>query len=120
MESFGGKIRDTQGEFAGADFRDEKTGLMFAYDYENKFTVRVWGSTFKPALYKELKRLGVETMIGPEATALLVKQEKAANAAIGAWGGRTYGQVLVFCSGQQSLPSQGLPGSGSLIRTRWG
>ena len=52
MESFGGKIRDTQGEFAGADFRDGKTGLMFAYDYENKFTIRVWGSTFKPALYK--------------------------------------------------------------------
>ena len=53
MESFGGKIRDTEGEFAGADFRDEKTGLMFAYDYKNKFTIRVWGSTFKPALYRD-------------------------------------------------------------------
>ena len=37
MESFGGKIRDTEGEFAGADFRDERTELMFAYDYKNKF-----------------------------------------------------------------------------------
>ena len=59
MEAFGGKVRDTEGEFEGAAFRDEKTKLMFAYDYKNKFTLRVWGSTFKPALVKELKRLGV-------------------------------------------------------------
>ena len=62
MESFGGKIRDTEDEFKGAAFRDDETKLMFAYDYKNKFTLRVWGSTFKPALYKELKRLGVKFM----------------------------------------------------------
>ena len=33
MESFGGKIRDTEDEFAGAEFRDDETKLMFAYDY---------------------------------------------------------------------------------------
>ena len=99
MESFGGKIRDTQGEFAGADFRDEKTGLMFAYDYENKFTIRVWGSTFKPALYKELKRLGVEIHDRTEATALLVKQEKGSKRCIGAMGMDVHtGRFLVFCS----------------------
>ena len=53
MESFGGKIRDTEDEFKGAEFRDDETKLMFAYDYKNKFTLRVWGSTFKPSLYKE-------------------------------------------------------------------
>ncbi|RKJ49827.1 FAD-dependent oxidoreductase [bacterium 1XD42-54] len=74
LESFGGKIRDTEGEFVGAEFRDEKTKLMFAYDYENKFTIRVWGSTFKPALYRELKRLGVRVMDRTEATALLVEK----------------------------------------------
>ena len=58
MERFGGKIRDTEDEFAGAEFRDDETKLMFAYDYKNRFTLRVWGSTFKPALAKELKRLG--------------------------------------------------------------
>lgn len=72
LESFGGKIRDTEGEFAGAEFRDEETKLMFAYDYKNKFTLRVWGSTFKPALVKEMKRLGVRIMDRTEATALLV------------------------------------------------
>ena len=41
LERFGGKIRDTEDEFAGAEFRDEKTKLMFAYDYENRFTLRV-------------------------------------------------------------------------------
>lgn len=75
LEAFGGKIRDTEDEFAGAEFRDEKTKLMFAYDYKNKFTIRVWGSTFKPALVKEMKRLGVRIMDRTEATALLVEKE---------------------------------------------
>ena len=39
LEDFGGKIRDSEGEFAGAEFRDEKTGLLFAYDYQNRFTL---------------------------------------------------------------------------------
>lgn len=97
MESFGGKIRDTEGEFAGADFRDEKTGLMFAYDYANKFTVRVWGSTFKPALYKELKRLGVKIFDRTEATALLVKKENGGQRGIGALGMNVHtGKFMIF------------------------
>lgn len=79
LESFGGKIRDTEDEFAGAEFRDDKTKLMFAYDYKNKFTIRVWGSTFKPALVKEMKRLGVRVMDRTEATALLVEKKKNAD-----------------------------------------
>lgn len=70
MEAFGGKIRDTQDEFKGAPFRDDKTKLMFAYDYKNRFTLRVWGTTFKPALRRELKRLGVTVYDRTEATAL--------------------------------------------------
>lgn len=77
IESFGGKIRDTEDEFAGAEFRDEKTKLMFAYDYQNKFTIRVWGSTFKPALYRELKRLGVRLYERTEATGLLVSRDSS-------------------------------------------
>ena len=97
METFGGKIRDTEGEFAGADFRDEKTGLMFAYDYENKFTVRVWGSTFKPALYQELKRLGVTIYDRTEATALLVKKENGKKRGIGAMGMNVHtGKFMIF------------------------
>ncbi len=97
MESFGGKIRDTEGEFKGADFRDERTGLMFAYDYKNKFTLRVWGSTFKPALYKELKRLGVRVYDRTEATALLTKTENGKKRGIGALGMNVRtGRFMVF------------------------
>ena len=59
---------------------------MFAYDYANKFTIRVWGSTFKPALVKELKRLGVRLYERTEATALLVEEKNGKKRGIGAMG----------------------------------
>lgn len=86
MESFGGKIRDVDNEFKGAEFRDDETKLMFAYDYENKFTIRVWGSNFKPALYKELLRLGVKVYDRTEATMLLTAVENGKKRGIGACG----------------------------------
>ncbi len=86
MESFGGKIRDTEDEFKGAEFRDDDTKLMFAYDYKNKFTIRVWGSTFKPALYRELKRLGVKIFDRTEATSLLLSEEDGKRRGAGAVG----------------------------------
>ena len=86
MESFGGKIRDTEGEFRGAAFRDDETGLMFAYDYTNRFTLRVWGTTFKPALRKELTRLGVKVLDRTEATALLVEESAGVRCGAGAMG----------------------------------
>ena len=97
LESFGGKIRDTEDEFKGAEFRDEKTKLMFAYDYTNKFTLRVWGSTFKPALYKELKRLGVKIYDRTEATALLTSGEGKAKKGAGAIGMNVRtGKLMIF------------------------
>lgn len=84
LEQMGGKIRDTEDEFAGADFRDDETKLMFAYDYHNRFTLRVWGSTFKPALVREMKRLGVKVMDHTEATALLTVGEGDARQGVGA------------------------------------
>lgn len=44
LENMGVKVRDVDDEFAGAEFRDEKTKLMFAYDYENKHCLRVQGA----------------------------------------------------------------------------
>lgn len=75
MESFGGKIRDTEDEFKGAEFRDDETKLMYAYDYTNRYTLRIWGSGFKPALYKECQKLGVKVLDRTEATSLLTKKE---------------------------------------------
>lgn len=86
MEQFGGKIRDDKGEFKDAEFRDSETGLMFAYDYANKFTIRVWGTTFKPALYRELKRLGVRMVERCEATSLLIAEVNGKKRGVGAVG----------------------------------
>ena len=76
LDHFGGKIRDTEDEFKGAEFRDDETKFMFAYDYRNRFTLRVWGSTFKPALTRELKRLGVRVYDRTEATGLIVSRRE--------------------------------------------
>ncbi len=84
IESFGGKIRDTEDEFAGADFRDEKTKLMYAYDYTNRYTLRVWGTGYKPALYNECKRLGVKILDRTEATSLLTRKEGSQIIGVGA------------------------------------
>lgn len=97
MESFGGKIRDTEDEFKGAEFRDDETKLMFAYDYANRFTLRVWGSTFKPALYKELLRLGVKVYDRTEATAILTAVENGKKRGAGAVGMNVRtGKLMVF------------------------
>lgn len=43
VEQMGLPIRDLDGEFECAPFRDEETKLLFAYDYKNKHTVRLRG-----------------------------------------------------------------------------
>lgn len=97
LERFGAKIRDTEDEFKGAAFRDDETKLMFAYDYENRFTLRVWGTTFKPALLKELKRLGVKIFERTEASSLLTKDTYSGKRGIGAVGMNVRtGRIHVF------------------------
>ena len=101
IESFGGKIRDTEDEFKGAAFRDDETKLMFAYDYRNRFTLRVWGSTFKPALVKEMQRLGVKILDRTEATALLTYDdpETGKRRGIGAVGMNVHtGKLIAACA----------------------
>ena len=97
MEQMGGKIRDAEDEFKGAPFRDEETKLLYAYDYENKLVIRVWGLTFKPALYKECKRLGVEIYDRVAVTSLLTERGKQGARVVGATGvsGRT-GEFYIF------------------------
>ena len=57
LEKLGLKIRDEDDEFAGAPFRDEKSKLMYAYDYKNKTTVRIRGGHyFKQVMYQWLEK----------------------------------------------------------------
>jgi succinate dehydrogenase/fumarate reductase flavoprotein subunit len=99
IEKMGGKIRDTDDEFMGAAFRDEKTRLLFAYDYVNRFTLRVWGTTFKPAMYSELKHLGVKIIDRVMITSLLSESGIQGNRIIGATGIHTRtGKFYIFRS----------------------
>ena len=99
IEKMGGRIRDADDEFKGAAFRDEKTKFLFAYDYVNRFTLRVWGSTFKPAMYNELKRLSVTIIDRVMVTSLLTGPGTDRNRIIGATGIQTRtGKFYVFRS----------------------
>ncbi len=84
LEAMGGKIRDTGDEFLGADFRDDATKLLFAYDYQNRFTLRVWGTTFKRALYGACLKLGVRIMDRVMATGLLSEGGRQGARVVGA------------------------------------
>lgn len=97
LEKLGGKIRDIDDEFVGAEFRDEETKFLFAYDYTNRFTLRVWGTTFKPALYKECRRLKVSVFDRTMATCLLTEGGEQGTRIIGAVGlnGHT-GELCLF------------------------
>lgn len=97
LERIGGKIRDTEDEFKGAPFRDEETKFLFAYDYESRVHLRVWGTTFKPALYNECRRLGVEIYDRVMATSLLTEGGRPGARVVGATGlhVRT-GEFIVF------------------------
>jgi succinate dehydrogenase/fumarate reductase flavoprotein subunit len=107
MEKMGVKIRDTEDEFKGAEFRDEETKLLFAYEYENKYCIRVWGSQVKPALQRACKRLGVEIYDRVMVTSLLTEGGKPGGRVVGATGvnvrtGEFYlfkGKATVSCLG---------------------
>jgi succinate dehydrogenase/fumarate reductase flavoprotein subunit len=87
MEKMGIKIRDEDDEFVGAEFRDDETKLMFAYDYENRHVIRVrQGAKIKPALHKELKRLGVSIYDRIMVTSLLTEDGKEGSRVVGATG----------------------------------
>jgi succinate dehydrogenase/fumarate reductase flavoprotein subunit len=100
LESMGVRIRDTEDEFIGAEFRDEETKLLFAYDYDNKYTIRVNGGTdIKVALYKEMKRLGVKIYDRVMCTCLLTEGGEQGGRVIGATGIHTRtGEFYIFKS----------------------
>ena len=87
IEKMGVQIRDVDDEFAGAEFRDEETKLMFAYDYENKYCIRIrGGANIKPAMYNECKRLGVTMYEHVMVTSLLTEGGKQGARVVGATG----------------------------------
>jgi succinate dehydrogenase/fumarate reductase flavoprotein subunit len=130
MEQMGGKIRDTEDEYKGAIGRDDKSKLMISprygtihsympdpkmgepgwgpMDKRNNVVIRVWGSTFKPTLKKECKRLGVKIYDRVMATALLTENGVQGSRVIGAMGfnNRT-GEFMIFKSKATILSAAG-------------
>jgi hypothetical protein len=96
-EKMGIQIRDVRDEFKGANFRDEKTKLMFAYDYHNRHVIRVWGWNIKPRLYEEAVRLGVNIQNRMMPTALLTAGGKQGARVVGATAVNTHnGEFNIF------------------------
>lgn len=119
MEQMGGKIRDTEDEYVGAEGRDDKTKFMISPRYgtihsylpdphmgepgfnppekRSNVVIRVWGSTFKPALKKECKRLGVQIFDRVMGTSLLNENGVQGARVVGAtaFNNRT-GEFLIF------------------------
>jgi succinate dehydrogenase/fumarate reductase flavoprotein subunit len=144
MEQMGGKIRDTKDEYVGAIGRDEKSKLMISPRYTrihsylpdpklakeknwspadsklNNVVVRVWGTTFKPALKKECKRLGVKIFDRVMATSLLTEKGEQGTRVVGATGlnNRT-GEFMIFKSKSTVMSTAG-SGSIWLISTELG
>ena len=96
-EQWGLQIRDVRDEFKGAGFRDEETKLLFAYDYDSRHVIRVWGSNVKPIIHGAAKRLGVNIQNRICATSLLTEGGRQGGRVIGATGVNTRtGEFYVF------------------------
>jgi succinate dehydrogenase/fumarate reductase flavoprotein subunit len=112
VEDCGVPVRDVSDEFVGAEFRDEQTKLMFAYDYENRTIIRVNGGVgIKVALHKEMKRLGVQVYDRVMATSLLTEEGRQGARVIGATGLHTQtGEFYIFKGKAVILSTNGLVG----------
>ena len=86
MEEWGMAIRDEDAEFVGAEFRDEKTKLLFAYDYDACTVLRVQGADVKVHLHREMKRLGITILDRVMATSLLSEDGQQGRRILGATG----------------------------------
>ena len=103
LEQMGGKIRDVDDEYMGVEGRYDDTKFMFSPRYSpnhsTEVVIRVWGTTFKPALKKECQRLGVKIYDRVMVTSLLTEDGIQGTKVVGATGfnDRT-GEFMVFKS----------------------
>lgn len=106
MEKMGGTIRDVKDEFAGAEFRDEKKKLLFAYDYDGRHAIRICGVGYKTLLYDEMKRLGVELYEHIMITSLLTEGGQQGARVVGATGFSVLtGEFYIFSAKATIVPT---------------
>ena len=109
-EQMGVQIRDVHGEFTGAAFRDPDTALLFAYDYENRCDLRVYGHNMKPSLRSQLRRLGVKVLDRVMVTALLTADGPQGKRVVGAMGVHTRTGAWHIIRAKATVMATGLPG----------
>jgi succinate dehydrogenase/fumarate reductase flavoprotein subunit len=110
LEEMGVKVRDSEDEFKGASFRDEQTKFIFAYDYESRYCITIWGTTLKKALYDECKRLGAGIYDRVTFTSLLTEGGEQGARVVGATGlnvrtGEFFifkAKAIIMCTGGES------------------
>jgi succinate dehydrogenase/fumarate reductase flavoprotein subunit len=112
LEQMGGQIRDINDEYVGVEGRYDDTKFMFSprtsLNHGTEVVLRVWGTTFKPALKKECQRLGVRIFDRVMATHLLTEGGIQGTRVIGATGfnNRT-GAFMIFKSKATVLATAG-------------
>jgi succinate dehydrogenase/fumarate reductase flavoprotein subunit len=103
LEKMGGKIRDTGDKFKGVEGRDDKTKFLISPRmnpfHDTNVVIRVFGTTFKPALKRECERLGAKIYDRVMATSLLTEKGLQGARVVGATGvnART-GEFMIFKS----------------------
>jgi succinate dehydrogenase/fumarate reductase flavoprotein subunit len=103
LEKMGGKIRDTDDKFKGVEGRDDKTKFLISPRmnpfHDTNVVIRVFGTTFKPALKRECERLGVKIYDRVMGTSLLTEKGIRGARVVGATGvnART-GEFMIFKS----------------------
>ena len=99
LEELGLHFRDEEDEFKGAPFRDDKTKIMYAYDYVNKDTVKLRGGAYlkiflRNGLLKEKTATLYERVM---ITSLLTEDGKPGARLVGAVGlNEETGEFYVF------------------------
>ena len=112
MEEMGGQIRDIHDEYLGAEGRYDDTKFMISPrtspDHANEIVIRIWGTSFKPALKKECQRLGVNIFDRVMVTSLLTEDGRQGARVVGATGfnNRT-GEFMIFKSKAAVLAAAG-------------
>ena len=101
LEQLGAKIRDSEDKYKGAEGRDDKTKFMISPRvnafHDTNVVIRVWGTTFKPALKKECQRLGVKIYDRVMVTSLLTEGGIQGARVVGATGiNNRNGEFMVF------------------------
>ncbi len=112
LEKWGCPIRDMDDEFEGAAFRDDKSRLMFAYDYKQNTCIRLkGGALMKPLMKAEVARLGVDIYDFVMSTSLLTKDGKTGPGAtvIGGTGFSVRTGEFYIWKAKAVLVSTGIP-----------